>query len=137
MTEANRFSFGGNMPTEVRSCFVAACGCAFALLTAPALATMPNPNTTPWVDHSKPIKPGVDISPQHFASFEVQPRGKGQFDIQWTCENGMRGSRNDARYVAAFLQGDALLESLAYMTVTLVGLRFSSASGGTFLPSTT
>lgn len=74
-----------------------------------ALAKMHNPGTYPWPDRSKPIDHGVDISPQHFASVVITPKGNGQFEAHWTCQNGMRGSRNDGRYKVEFMQGETVL----------------------------
>ena len=96
---------------RAREVVFAVCAGAFGLLTIPALATMPNPNTTPWTNHSIAIKPGVDISPQHFGTVEIRPKGGGIFDLVFACENGMRGSRNDARYKLEFLQGNTVVRA--------------------------
>lgn len=80
-------------------------------LQGAALATMPNPNVVPWVDHSKSIRPGVDSSPQHFAFAEIIPRGSSKYEVIWSCENGQRGSGHDAAYKIEFLGDGEVLAS--------------------------
>jgi hypothetical protein len=83
----------------------------YASCMLPASATMPNPNTVAWLDHSKSIRPGADSSPQHFALALIQPKNGGKYDVTWTCENGQRGSGHDATYTIEFMHNDEVLAS--------------------------
>lgn len=79
--------------------------------TVPAIAEMHNPNTVPWPDHSKPVRIGVDIAPQHFGVFTITPKGNGHFSLDLRCENGQRGSRTDGTLHLVFLGGSQELKT--------------------------
>lgn len=78
----------------------------------PSQATMPNPSgPIAWTDHSKGIKVGVDLEPQHYATARIAPGDGGHVAVIWTCENGTQGSRNFGNYRLTFYAGDTAVSS--------------------------